>query len=75
MTYDYRSYLNTIISLLTSIQSILQGISDTLSSFFSLFSDFADLIMGNFFSVLLFILLFVGLNLVCRLFFPRWRDV
>lgn len=75
MTYDYRSYLNSIISLLQQILALLTTFHDDFSVFTGLVSDFFDQLMAFLPDVLFFILLFIGTDLVLRLFFPRWRDV
>lgn len=74
MTYDYRSYLNTIISLLQNIQSLLT----TFSSNFDILSAFIQTTFSNLFSFLpyfiLFLVLFAASDFIMKIFFPRAGD-
>lgn len=68
MYYDYRDEFRQIISL-------LQQLNDSFASFVSLLTGWWQTLLGFLPQVLWFLVLLVGIGLVLKLFFPRWRDV
>lgn len=68
MYYDYRDEFREIISL-------LHQLNDSFASFVSLLTGWWQTLLGFLPQVLWFLVLLVGIGLVLKLFFPRWRDV
>lgn len=68
MYYDYRDEFREIISL-------LQQLNDSFDSFVTLLTGWWETLIGFLPQVLWFLVLLVGIGLVLKLFFPRWRDV
>lgn len=75
MYYDYRSEFNTIISLLQQLLTAFNTFATTFDGLVTFLQDAFLQLMAFLPDVLFFILLFIGIDLVLRLFFPRWRDV
>ena len=68
MYYDYRDEFREIISL-------LQQLNNSFDSFVTLLTGWWDTLIGFLPQALWFLVLLVGIGLVLKLFFPRWRDV
>lgn len=75
MGYDYRSYLNTIISLLEQILSAFNAFVVKFDSAVSAISSFWQRLLDFLPPALFFLLLLVSVQFILRLYFPRWRDV
>lgn len=75
MGYDYRSYLNQIITLLMNIQSDFAAFVSKFDSFLQTVSAFYDSLLGFLPTAIFFLILLVGISLILKLFYPRWRDV
>lgn len=68
MYYDYRDEFREIISL-------LQQLNDSFDSFVTLLTGWWETLIGFLPQALWFLVLLVGIGLILKLFFPRWRDV
>lgn len=75
MGYDYRSYLNTIITLLQQLNTSFTDFVSKFDAFVLVVSGFWDSLLGVLPSALFFLILLVASQFVLKLFFPRWRDV
>lgn len=68
MYNDYSDEFREIISL-------LQQLNNSFDSFVTLLTGWWETLIGFLPQVLWFLVLLVGIGLVLKLFFPRWRDV
>lgn len=66
--YDYRDYFRQIISLLESLISKFDTWTAAVTGFWNTLLGFLP-------AALWFLVLLVGVALILKLFFPRWRDV
>lgn len=66
--YDYRDYFRQIISLLESLISKFDAWTSGVTGFWNTLLGFLP-------TALWFLVLLVGVALILKLFFPRWRDV
>lgn len=66
--YDYRDYFRQIISLLESLISKFDTWTAAVTGFWNTLLGFLP-------TALWFLVLLVGVSLILKLFFPRWRDV
>ena len=66
--YDYRDYFRQIIDLLESLISKFDAWTAAVTCFW-------NLLLGYLPTALWFLVLLVGVALILKLFFPRWRDV
>ena len=66
--YDYRDYFKQIISLLESLISKFDAWTVAVTGFWNTLLGFLP-------TALWFLVLLVGVALILKLFFPRWRDV
>lgn len=66
--YDYRDYFRQIISLLESLISKFDALTAAVTGFWNTLLGFLP-------TALWFLVLLVGVALILKLFFPRWRDV
>lgn len=66
--YDYRDYFRQIIDLLESLISKFDAWTAAVSGFWNTLLSFLP-------TALWFLVLLVGVALILKLFFPRWRDV
>lgn len=66
--YDYRDYFRQIIDLLESLISKFDAWTSAVTGFWNTLLGFLP-------TALWFLVLLVGVALILKLFFPRWRDV
>jgi len=66
--YDYRDYFRQIIDLLESLISKFDSWTAAVTGFWNTLLSFLPM-------ALWFLVLLVGVALILKLFFPRWRDV
>jgi uncharacterized protein (DUF608 family) len=66
--YDYRDYFRQIIDLLESLISKFDAWTASVTGFWNTLLSFLP-------TALWFLVLLVGVALILKLFFPRWRDV
>lgn len=66
--YDYRDYFRQIISLLESLISKFDTWTAAVTGFWNTLLGFLP-------TALWFLVLLVGVSLILKLFFSRWRDV
>ena len=75
MYYDYRDEFNQLIDLLIDVCADFRTFMNTFDSFVTLLTGWWQTLIGFLPQALWFLVLLVGIGLVLKLFFPRWRDV
>lgn len=72
--YDYRTYLNSLISLCQQILAAINDFHMAFDAFVVTVTGFFDTLLSLLPAALWFLVLLVGCRFVLSLFFPRWAD-